>query len=1160
MIRTYHSYAKWRSLLTVKPMILLCFTLFSHGSNGQGISESKYSIEQDSDKKIPDERVTLQKALEQLSQRFNVQFGYKTDVVRNLYLDDFSWKEEKSVERALSQLLKPFNLKFKKINNTNYVIKEFKERNDEPQPRHSGQQDIPLSVRSGNENQFDFVKADYKNVFPVSGRVLSDRGEAIPGVSVTVKGSNIGAVTDSSGTFVINVENEKSILIFSNVGYTTSELTVGNEKFFSIVLMPSAATSMNEVVVVGYNTQRRGDLTGSVASVKSKDLANLPATSLSNALQGRVPGAFISQTDGNPNSNASVIIRGPLSINGGEPLYIVDGVPFQGTGFNFNIQDIESVDILKDASAAAIYGYRAAGGVILIQTKKGKSGKIKVGFNSTIGVREVIGLPATLRRDEYISAKSAFGFNVEDLYGSPSGWNSLPDTDWFDEMYQKGVEQNYSLFLNGGSEKSNFYISGNYGKIQGTRIGNFIERYTFRINSEHKIGNRIKIGQTFYGGITTEDPNAATNQGDLSFRNTPVMNVYDPSNPIGGWGKAPKGFQGGNDVQSAIGNYTRNEGNEILLTVNADVEIIKGLVFRTVLGTGITGANNYYFNYRADVGTAVTEPTFGKYLSRTQSFIATYTLAYQKKMGLHELKALAGYEARRANFTDLSGNNRNPLVPEPQDFNLVQSVSSAVVNGRIANVFDRVLSQFGRVEYNYNDKYLLTGTIRRDGLASKFGPNNRYGIFPGVSAGWKISEENFMRNVPAVSYLKLRAGYGLLGNSVGADFAYSAAYGTGYSNDFGGGRLNSVNIINRLPNPDIRWEAVASTNIGVDAGFFDDKLVINLDLYSRQTKDMIYNVGIAPSAGLGGSVPANIGQMSNKGFEFNIEYRGKAGKEFTYSLGFNGAYNKNRLIALDPSLGRLFLTNGSLSEAHGNTATSRSEPGRELGNFYGFDVSGIYQSDIAPGESRPTINGGYIPVAGDLIYRDLNNDGQINADDRTYIGSPWPKLTYGLNLKLAWRNFDFNVFFNGVAGVDIYNGYHTYEHLFFSDYTTTSKIFQTSGFNGKGITDIPRVGTIDNFDRNLNWTSVNSYHVQQASYIRLRNIQLGYNLPLVLSRKVRISNLRLYIMADNLFTITNYNGINPDLGTGSFLNRGIDNANFRYPVSRIFSFGVNVDF
>lgn len=1007
----------------------------------------------------------------------------------------------------------------------------------------------------------------------VSGRVLdASDGEPLPAVTILLKGTSQGTVSDVNGDYAINVPSGDATLIYSFIGFQTMEVPVNGRSTIDLQMELDVA-ALEEIVVVGYGTKKRGDLTGSVASVPSEDLTNLPARDLGTALQGRVPGVYVSPGDGNPNSGSSVVIRGPLSINGGKPLYVVDGVPFQGTGFNFNVQDIESIDVLKDASAAAIYGFQAAGGVILITTKKGKAGDLQVGLNTTYGVRDVINLPETLGRDRYIEAKEAFGFNVEELYGPRNQWSSLPDTDWMDYMFRSAAESNVTLSLSGGGEKSNFYMSGNYGQIEGTRIGNELERYTFRLNSEHQINDKITVGQTFYGNFTEEDPNRSTNQGNLSFRQTPIMNPTDPDNPIGGWGKLPVGFQGGNDAQAALGNTARNEDYEALLTLSLNYEIIENLNFKTVFGTSIYGSNDYFAEQEADLGASFIQSRFRQELTKGQNFISTNTLDYSKAVGDHSFSALIGYEARRANFSQLIGGNINALVEEPLNFDQFESVATAFVEGRNTDVDNRVLSQFARLDYSFADKYLVSFNVRRDGLGTKFGPNNRYGVFPGVSAGWRISEEAFMQDISFITQLKLRAGYGQLGNSVGTDFAFLPAYEAGYSADFGSGRQNSLNIADRLPNPDIQWETVATTNIGIDAVLLEGKLAVTLDYYDRQTQDMIFDLAIPTSAGLGTLVEANVGQMSNTGFEFNIQYNNKIG-DFTYSVGFNGARNRNELEALNDQVEGQFLTHGRLTEAHSAAgAVSRSEPGRELANFYGFEVLGIYQDDAGAGEDRATINGGYVPVAGDLIYNDLDGNGVINDDDRTYIGSPWPDFNYGINIQLGWKGFDVVAFFNGVAGADIYNGFQTYESTLFSDYTTTERIFNTSGFNGNGVTDLPRVGTIDDNDRNLNWTSVNSFHVQNGSYLRLRNLQIGYTLPPTVLDKLGIRSLRIFAMADNLLTITGYDGMNPDiapiaaaggtddpLDNSNFLNRGIDNANTRYPISRLMSLGLNVNF
>lgn len=1110
---------------------------------------------------------SLKQVLQELQNKHHVSFVYNTEAVQDKFIAS-DIKLSGTLTESLRNLLNPLKLHFEKINDGLYVITAEDEEGssyikrtpgvnpDENPQASAGRSMVQLieNLKLNNPHLISTLAA-----ITITGKVTDDTNTGLPGVNVLLKGTNTGTTTNGEGNYSLSIPDGSAngTLIFSYIGYTPEEVPINGRTNIDISLVPDVQ-SLSEVVVVGYGTQKRSDLTGAVASVKGEDIKNLPVADLNTALQGRVPGALITQNDGRPGAGSSVILRGPVSINGGDPLYVVDGVPVPGgLGYNFNIQDIESIEVLKDASAAAIYGAQAGGGVILVTTKKGKAGRLSIGLNANFGVRNVFNLPQTLRRDEYIRAKQAFGFDVVDLYGLESGWSSLPDTDWFDEVYRQGMEQNYTLSLSGGGEKSTYFLSGNYNRIDGTRIGNWIERYTLRLNSDHQINKKLKFVQTFFAKYGQEDPDTRTNQGELSFRNTPVMPVYDPTNPLGGWGRAPRGFQGGHDVQSALGNVQDNENYEFFASGAFDYQIVKGLTARANLGTRFITGNNYYYNYRADVGTSITDETFGKSFYKDQNYVATLTLGYDRTFGQHSLKALVGYEARRSNFANVNFNNRNPLVPVPQSSGVVQNENTATTSFGQGDIYDRILSQFGRLDYTYADKYLLTFNIRRDGWATKFGPRNKFGVFPGISLGWKISEEPFMQSVPLLNFLKLRGGYGLLGNSPRQDFAFIGNYATGWSYDFGNGRQSSVSLEGKLPNPNIQWESVATTNFGVDGGLLENRITFNLDYYSRQTREMIYNLGVAPSAGLGGFVPTNIGQMSNKGFEFNIEYRDRIG-EFTYSAGFNGAFNRNRLISLDPNLGRQVLTNGNLTELHDGKIVSRSEPGLPLGQFYGYQVDGIYQTDAASGEARPKI-GDYVPQAGDLIYRDLNADGRINDDDKIYIGNPWPKFNYGINLTAGWKGFDIQVFFNGVAGNDIYNAFESYEHLFFSDYTTTSKIFETSGFAGNGVTDKPRVGTLSDLDKNGNWAAVSSYHVQNGSYLRLRNLQIGYTLPASLLSRARINSVRVFAMADNLLTITGYKGVNPDIG-GDFLSRGIDNANFRYPISRLVSFGMNANF
>ena len=1140
---------------------------------------------------------SLVRVLSELERKHQVIFDFDNDLVRNKLVNVNALdRRSDNLEKVLTELLTPLDLTFEKFNSRSYLIygKGTRLRLKTPVGKSTADVDLPaettLPISLPTSAEPTSLLANRPVTFQaptdraVTGTVIdATTNVGLPGVNVLVKGTGIGTATDAEGRFRLNVADGRNTLVFSYIGYLTQEVDITSRNTVSINLATDDR-ALSEVVVVGYGTQKRSDLTGAISSVKAADLKSLPATDINTALQGRVPGALVQQNSGEPGASSNIIIRGPASINGNsQPLYVVDGVPQGNPGYNFNIQDVESIEVLKDASAAAIYGAQAGGGVILITTKKGKAGKLQVSLLANYGVRNVFNLPTLLGRDQYIPAKQAFGFDVVDLYGPQSGWGSLPNTNWLNETYRQGAEQNYQISLSGGNDKSHYYLSGNYNRIEGTRIANWLEKYSFRINSDHQMSKRFKFTETLLATYRNESPNQNTNQGPVSFRNTPVMPVYDPTNILGGWGRAPRGFQGGNDVQSALANYRKGDGYEFYASGALEYQIINGLTARALFGTRFNTGSYYQYEPPYDNGTSKnTIDKVSKSLDRSQNYVATYTLNYTKSFGRHTVNALAGYEARKENYADLSFSNTNGLVPFAQSAGLFNNINTAIVGFNQGDIYNRILSQFGRVEYNFADKYLLTVNVRRDGYASKFGPNNRFGVFPGVSAGWKISDEAFMKNVPYVTLLKLRAGYGSLGNATQGDFAFVGGYRNGFSYDFstGGNRQSGITLAGKIPNPDIRWESVNTTNVGIDAGLLNNRLTVNLDYYYRLTKNMLYQIGLPPSAGLGPNVPANVGELQNTGFEFNLDWRDKVGA-FTYGVSVNGGFNKNKLLSLDPSLGsRAFITNGSpASDAYRDQSTSRSAPGLPIGQFYGYQADGIYQTDATASENRPKF-GDYIPKAGDLRYRDLNGDGKITDDDKTYIGNPWPKLTYGINLTAGWKGFDVRAFFSGVAGNKIYNSYESLEHLFFSDYNTTDKIFQTSGFNrnpttgqpivaglpSNGVTNVPRSGTLDDLDKNGNWLLVSSYHVQNGSYLRMRNLQIGYTIPQVVLNRLKMSSLRVFVMGDNLFTITGYKGINPDIspqerdGVRSPLQTGIDAATFRYPISRLVSLGVSADF
>ena len=1003
----------------------------------------------------------------------------------------------------------------------------------------------------------------------VRGTVKDEEGNPIPGVTIVLKGTTLGTTTDINGNYIINVVDPQSVLVFSFIGYTLKEEAIGGRRIVDVTL-DEETTALEEVVVIGYGTKIKSTVTGSISAVKSEDLATFSAsTNIVDALQANVSGAFVLANSGRPGETSNIYLRGPVSVNGGDPLYVIDGIPQDNIGYNFNLEDIESISVLKDASAAAIYGAKAAGGVILVTTKRGMKSNLKISANASFGVRNVMYLPPLFRRDEYIKAKALAGHDVVDLYGPENGWKDLPDTDWFNEIFRTGTEENYGISLTGGGETSTYFLSGNYNRVIGVGIGNWIKRYTFRINTDHQILKKLKFSQGLYFKTGAEDPS----EGGMgqSFRQQPVMAVYDPTAVDNmGYAKVVKGFQGNNRVQGLLSNKELNKDYSLYLNGTLTYNIFDALNFSVFGGTTMAFGDDYNYTYPLDNGAFVNNATISKSQNKTQDYIVTYTLNYDKTFNNHHISGLAGYEARKKETSAVEYNNLETLIHEPQSSALVSSVLNQSGAFTQSNVFDRILSQFGRIEYTYANKYLATANIRRDGYGSKFGPNNKYGIFPGISTGWVISREEFFRNVPFIEMLKIRAGYGLLGNAVGSDFAYTSFYTVGYAQDWSETDTNtkqtSIALASQLANEEIKWESVATTNFGLDGVLLNGVLSFNIDYYSRQTKEMLYNVPISPSAGVGTRVQANVGQMSNKGLELYLEYRDNIGV-LNYNVGINFGTNKNRLISLSPDIEKLYIASGYIagesgSGLYGAVNPNRSEPGLPLGQFYGYEAVGIYQTDIGENEKRPTVDN-FVPQAGDLIFVDQNDDGVMNTADQVYIGNPWPKFTYGLTLGGNWKNMiTLKAIFNGTVGNDIYNAYQGYAHNFYSDYNSTPAIYKTSFFGDNGVTDVPRAATISRPDRAGNWTKLSSYHVQDGSYLQLKNLQIGITLPKNIVSRLGVKNARALLTGENLFILTKYKGLCPIVAPyqRSILNQGVENASGRYPFSRLYSLGVNIDF
>lgn len=1001
---------------------------------------------------------------------------------------------------------------------------------------------------------------NYTQQNTLTGKVTDKEGQPLPGVTILVKGTTLGTVTNADGNYSLANIPEDATLVFSFVGMRTQEIVVGNQTSVNVT-MEFDAIGIEEVVAIGYGSMKKSDLTGSVSSVKSETLENLPAKSLSEALQGKVAGVYVTKGSGAPGSGTDIMIRGAASINGLSPLFIVDGVRM-GTGNNFNMSDVESVEILKDASSAAIYGVEAAGGVILVTTKKGSSQeKMHIDFNAYYGTRSAVDLPELLNSDDYIRARKIMGVEYD-------SWNnSTEDTDWVDELYNPAIEQKYDLALSGGNERSTYYISAGYLKEEGIRIHNWFERYSTRINSDHKLSDNFTVGQFLYISKTKNRP-----PGDgqsLPYRSIPMMAVYDDSR-VGGWAAVPDGYQGNNWVGSAEALVYNNnqwgmEGNFF-----ADWKIFESLNLRTTVGGYMGGIDNSQFNLLYDFGILKNGiRKLSKELSRNETINGNAVLTYNKTFGKHEVKAMAGWEVLKSNGTNIWASTEGFPVSYMPSFD----TSTQSTNSRSAGAgygISSQVAQFGRLNYNYAGKYILQGTVRRDGT-NKFIGENRYGVFPSLSGAWRISEEAFLKEqVSWLSNFKLRAGWGVLG-SIGTvgDFIYQSSYKTINKHSFDGATAVTGWGNAKFANSDIRWEKVTTKNLGLDLGLFSNKLFLTAEVYDKQTTDMIYTVALPPSSGMGGhngeyTATVNIGEISNKGLELELSWNDKIG-QLSYSIGANASFNKNKVIQIGEEGSIIY----GFNPAYMSSSISRTEDGYPMGQFYGYIADGIFQTDAeAAASAQPNA------MAGDLVYRDINGkdasgeltgipDGKIDDADKTYIGNPWPKSFYGFSLNLEYKGFDLKAYFQGQAGIDIFNTTKSIKQSFYADYNTTAEIFNTSKFGNNTITSLPSVyqkneaGEILR-DPNGNYKNISSYFVEDGSYLKLKDLQIGYTLPETASGRIGISQVRFFVAGSNLLTFTKYTGLDPEIG-GDVNTRGIETNNL-YPQTRFVSLGVNLSF
>ncbi|HEV7783415.1 MAG TPA: SusC/RagA family TonB-linked outer membrane protein, partial [Chitinophagaceae bacterium] len=1001
--------------------------------------------------------------------------------------------------------------------------------------------------------------------------------------SVVQKGQPGGVTTDAAGNFKITVTANAQTLVISYVGFDEQEVGIGNQTNLAISLR-SAKGNLDEVVVVGYGSQRRRDITGSVSSIKGDVFKQQPITDATEALQGRIAGVNVVKNSGAPDATPSIIIRGLASLNQPNPLYIVDGIRVNDVS-NVNVQDVETMDVLKDAAAASIYGAAAAGGVIVITTKKGTTSAPVINYNTRYGVTR----PKTgelLRKNDYIKLQNIVN---PGRFANTAGLDTLADTDWIDETFNNGTEQNHNISLSGAVPVVNYLVSGFYNKQKGVARRNYSNIGGARLNTNFNLGKYIKVGEQFaFSRRKTSNPQNVGVEAQLHnspFRTLPIIPIL---NKNGSYGTLPPGYPGlafgGTHPVGAIDNANvENFKNNFQANVYAEIKLPLHLSFRTNVGYSFYDeTQNYFQNAFAIGGVGAGTNSLTKFFLESQSLLTNYVLSYNQSFAKHNISGTAGYEqiTSKFNLGNTMASNISPAAGN--EFAFIPTASTTYQFQGQHDDNGLIKSLFGRLNYNFNNRYYISGSIRQDANFTVFGPNKQRGIFPAVSAAWNISEESFLKSVKTINTLKLRASYGELGNSNIAPYSFLSVYqpfasfgngSAGGANFAPGGTIIPGVTYSAIPNPDLHWETVKETNIAVDGEMLGRKLYFTLEWYDKSTEDMLYALPMAPSAGISGNYITNIGSVSNKGFELLLGYRNQAHK-LKCDVAFTGGWNKNEVTKLtsettsELSDGYNYYNNGDMAfQIMPNQTITTTRKGLPFGSFYGYKSLGIFQTDAeAAGQ---TVNG-VAAHAGDLHFEDLDKNGIINDKDRQVIGNPNPKFVYGLNVRLNYKGFDIAMLVNGVAGVDLFNGVKAYEMSLFQDGNTSPKVWGASFLNGNGLTDQPRLGVVTpggfTLDPNKNYASVNSYFVEKGDYLKLKNLQIGYSIPNSLLDRVKVKGARIFLMANNLLTITKYSGLDPELGASfspsgysGVTSRGIDVVS-QYPQTRIYSFGIDITF
>lgn len=1037
-----------------------------------------------------------------------------------------------------------------------------------------------------------------QNKVRITGTITDYRSEEpLIGANVLQKGTDNGVITDMDGSFSLSVPIG-STLVISYMGYSEQEVRVTAKRKVYNISLKEDSELLDEVVVVGYGTMKRSDLTGAVSSISEEQIKQGVNTSIEQAMQGRIAGVQVTQNSGAPGGGISVQIRGINSLNGNEPLYIIDGVAISGqTGDNssvlssLNPSDIVSMEVLKDASATAIYGSRASNGVVLITTKRGEEGKPKLNYEGYAGWQQLPGKLEVMNLYEYAEYYNVraeiMGWGVRDEFKDPTLLTA--GTDWQGELFRTAFMHNHQVGITGGSKGATYAISGGYLNQDGIGLGSGFDRVSFRANFDTEITKWLKIGVNASYAHTKQIV-TLDNSGLIHTALNQRPDVA-PRNPDGTYGFVEKdqfGTYYSNPLFEAQMKENYNTNSQFYYNIYANLNPIKGLNLRFEYGGNLNHGNSYYFQPNFQYGTVVVESESTRGSSKSDYWsmktLATYDFDIAKK---HKFQVMAGHEAQESGWENLFGTRKGFISDAIHNLDVGDATTAKNGNGGSSWAIE---SYFGRLNYNFDDRYLLTATIRTDG-SSNLGPNNRWGTFPSAALAWRINNESFMKKMKFITNLKLRLGWGIVGNQNAGTYAYgttmrnsATAWGTGY-------------YPGNYSNPNLQWEETKAWNIGLDLAMFDNRLEFIVDAYYKDTDNLLMQASlpayIIDSESIGMSAPyVNAGAMRNKGIEFTLNTVNFSKKDFSWRTGLTLSFNKNELTKLyseeSKILGRL-----------GDNVFTQSEIGKPVGQFFGYNVIGMFKEEAdfyqrnAAGDFLTDENGNRIPVArpansdgtlypiaensiwvGDYIFEDVNEDGKIDEKDRKYIGNPNPTFTFGLNNVLTYKDFELSFFLNGSVGNDVYNVLrqnHTdplgwgnkmkevanYARIELID-PEGERVISNMHVTNAATATVQRVSAaaMSNNDNNR----ISSRFVEDGSYIRLKSLSLAYNLPKRLLQKINVDWMQVYVNAQNLFTISSYSGYDPEIGAQgqNVILMGLDNG--RYPSQRIYNVGLKLNF